>query len=400
MTQPASLSLPSGAVQTALLPLSGAQVNQGSGAEAVKSIVAGFELQATSGLAPSCSTTVTSACVNFPDERSADLKYIGATSDAPQLASIGDNILTSPAGLVYFSVTTQGRWRTAASSQEFDIYIDSNGDGAPDSVLFNTRLTGTDTLVDELVDLSTGAVIDAEPINDRFGDTDTALLNSDTLVMPVAAAALPGISASTSRIRYAVLSFSPYQSAPVDQVGDINSSGLFVNPLTLDIAKPGVAIFGSYDGDASALLYRDSPGSVLELRRDAAAYATDHGMGALVVHFQNTVGNKAQLVSLKSASSTALTMAPSTVMHGKPVTVTITVTGSGGVWPTGRVVLNRPNANGTVLNPVKSGTLVNGKATFTYSQAVPGSYTYVASYDGDANYLGSQSSVVKLKVTS
>jgi subtilisin family serine protease len=400
MTQPASLTLPSGAVQTALLPLSGAQVNQGSGAEAVKSIVSGFELQATSGLAPSCSVTVTSACVSFPDERAADLKYIGATSNAPQLASIGGNILTSPNGLAYFSITTQGSWRTAASSQEFDIYIDSNGDGAADSVLFNSRLTGSDTMVDELIDLTTGAVLDAEPINDRFGDTDTALLNSDTLVMPVAVGALPGISAATSRIKYTVLAFDPYHSGPVDQVGDILSSGDIVNPLSLDVAKPGVAVYGSYDGNASALLFRDSPGSVLALRRDAAAYAADHGKGALVVHFQNKVGNKAQIVSLKSAPAVSLTMTPGTVVHGKPVTVTITVTGSGGVTPTGRVLLNRPSSDGSQLFPVKSGTLANGKATFSYRQAVPGNYSYVASYDGDANYVAAQSSTVKLKVIS
>ena len=398
MTQPASLTLPSGSVQSALLPLTGGQVSQGTGDEAVKSTVAGFELAGVSGLAPSCSASVTSGCVNFPDERAADLKYVGATSDAPQLASIGDNILTSPAGEVDFAVTAQGRWRTAAGDSEFDIYIDSNGDGVADAVLFNTRLAGTDTLVDELIDLGTGGVLDAEPINDALGDTDTALLNSDTMVLPVAAAALPGLSAGSSRIHYAVLSFSPYQGAPVDSLGSVSGAGV-ITGMSLDVANPGVAIFGSYDGDASPLLFRDSPGSVLELRRDSAAYAADHGLGALVVHFQNTLGNKAQIVSLKTASTTTLAMAPSPVAHGKTVTVTVTVAGSGGVWPTGRVVLNRPNADGSVLYPVKSGTLVNGTATFTYSQAVPGTYLYVASYDGDANYQWSKSAVVKLKVT-
>ena len=118
--------------------------------------MAGFELQAKSGKAPACSATVTSGCVSFPDERSADLKYLGATSDALQLAANGQDPLSD--GLAYFSVTTQGPWRTAASSQEFDVYIDSNGDGEPDSVLFNTRLPGTDVLVTELVDLATGHV--------------------------------------------------------------------------------------------------------------------------------------------------------------------------------------------------------------------------------------------------
>ena len=112
---------------------------------------------------------------------------------------------------------------------------------------------------------------------------------------------LPGISAATSRIKYAVLSFSPYQGGPVDQVGDINASNQLVNPLSLDLLRPGIAVYGSYDGDASALLFRDSPGSVLTIRRDAGAYVADHGQGALIIHFQNKRGYKAQVVYLKSA---------------------------------------------------------------------------------------------------
>ncbi len=34
------------------------------------------------------------------------------------------------------------------------------------------------------------------------------------------------------------------------------------------------------------------------MQRDSAAYATDHGQGALIVHFQNAVGSKAQVVDI------------------------------------------------------------------------------------------------------
>jgi len=53
MTQAASVTLPNGDVQQALLPLTGHAVNQGSGATKVASTVAGFELQANSGWCPS-----------------------------------------------------------------------------------------------------------------------------------------------------------------------------------------------------------------------------------------------------------------------------------------------------------------------------------------------------------
>jgi subtilisin family serine protease len=392
MTQPSSMTMPAGAVQSSFLPLTGTRVNQGSGNTAVQSTVAGFELQAKSGLAPTCSNVVTSQCVHFPDERAADLKYVGATTDTPQRNSIGQSPLQD--GMAYFSVTTQGAWRTPASSQEFDIYIDSNGDNSPDSVLFNTRLTGSDTMVSELVDLGTGDVIDIETIDARFGDTDTALMNSDTMVMPVALAALPGLTSATSRIKYAVFSFSPYQSAPVDQVGDIGTNGNFVKPLSMDVLHPGVAVYGSYDGDASPLLFRDSPGSVLNLRRDVAAYGADHGMGALIVHFHNALGSKAQVVALKTKPTVTARYSATTVRRGTTVTITATVSNNGGAVPTGTITLQNIGRGVSAR-----AALVNGRATIRITPHTPATYRLRADYSGDANYLPASSSTVTFRIT-
>jgi subtilisin family serine protease len=395
MTQAASLTLPTGTVQSAFLPLSGTPVNQGTGNTAVRSTVAGFELQASSGLAPSCSNTVTSGCVHFPDERAADLKYVGATTDAPQLATIGKSVLTSPDGLAYFSITTQGPWRTAASSQEFDIYIDSTNDGVPDSVLFNTRLTDSDTLVTELFDLNTGHVIDIEGINDRLGNTDTALLDSDTLVMPVAVSALAGLSGAHPRINYAVFSFSPYQSDPVDQVGDISGTGHLVRPLSMDVTRPGVTVFGSYDGSASPLLFQDSPGSVLKVRRDAPAFGVDHGLGAMIVHFHNTVAHKAQVLLLKTKPAVTVKLSATKVASGQSITITITVSKTSGVVPTGRVTLFNVKAG----KPSATATLVNGTATVRVTPHTPGTYVHRADYSGDGNYLSASSANFTFVVT-
>jgi hypothetical protein len=298
MTQPSSIKMPNGPIQAASLPLSGQGVSQGTGPTSIQSAVAGFELQATSGALPSCGGSLTTGCIHASDERAADLKYVGTTSDAPELESIGQNPLACTAqscGLEYFAITTQGPWHTAASQNEYDVVIDSNGDGVPDAVAFNTRLTGTDIFVAATEDLS-GNILDVELINDRFGDTDTALFDSDTLVMPVAIAALPGVSVGHSRIKYGVLTFSQFSPDPVDHVGLTSSLGPD-GTLTTDVLKPGVAVFGSFNGSGSPLLYVDEPGT-LEVRRDAAAYAADHGQGALIVHFQNAVGNKAQVVDI------------------------------------------------------------------------------------------------------
>jgi subtilisin family serine protease len=295
MTQASSLHMPNGRIETALLPLSGTQLNQGSGSTAINSLVAGFELQATSGALPSCSASVTTGCIHASDERAADLKYVGTTSDAPQLTAIGANPLTD--GLAYFAITTQGPWRTPASSNEYEIYIDSNGDGKADAVLLNDRLPDTDVFVSVLVDPSTDNVLDVEAIDDRLGDTDAAVFGSDTMVLPVAIAAIPGVSATNSRITYGVVTFSTFAADPTDSVGFTSNFDLD-GTLSMDVLHPGLAVYGSYTGIGSPLLYGDQSGKAVQVRRDAVSYAADHGQGALIVHFQNAVGSKAQVVDL------------------------------------------------------------------------------------------------------
>jgi subtilisin family serine protease len=383
MTQAGSLTLPAGDVQEALLPLTGQPVNQGGGSETVQSIVAGFELQAKSGPAPTCGGPVTDGCVNFSDERSADLKAVGATSDAPQLVANGQDPLTD--GFVYFAINTQGRWRTASSSQEFDIYIDGDGDGTPDVVAYNTRFPDTDILVSELVDLSNGHVLDDELINASFGDTDTAAFDSDTLVMPVWLGAIPGLSADQSRINYAVYSFSPYQGNPVDAVGDPEW-------LSFDVLNPGIALFGSYDGSASPLLFPDAPSSVLNVRRDSAAYAADGGLGAMVVHFHNVLGEKTQLVKLKNVPTLGLTLAPNPAGRGQQVTATVTVPDTAGTAATGSVVLK---AGATTLG---TGDLADGTAHVTFARSAAGVYPVHAEYAGDDTHDPGVSATVNLTV--
>lgn len=301
MTQPASVTMPAGAVQKAILPLTGKSIRQGSGATAIQSTVAGFELQAVSGLAPTCSASVVARCVSFADQRSADLKYVGATSNAPQVYATGGTVLKS--GLLYFSITTQGPWRTAASTQEFDVSIDTNGDGQADAVLYNARYNAQDIMVSQLLDLNTGMVLDTQPINDRFGDVDTALFDSDTLVMPVAVSALPKLAVN-GRIRYGVASYSNETAGPIDTVG-LDAAGNLSKPLSINPYHPGIAVYGSVDGTTNGLLYADAPGTLLQVRRDAQRYPQDGGLGVLMVHFHNKVGNKAQVVALKSTAPAA-----------------------------------------------------------------------------------------------
>jgi subtilisin family serine protease len=389
MTQPASLTLPAGTIQNADVVLSGNGVTTPEGTpvdEAIQSIVAGFELQAKSGLSPQCSATVVSGCLRLPEERAADIKYIGTTSDAPALTAAGEDPLN---GLGYFAISTQGPWQTEATKQEFDIYIDSTGDNVPDAVLFNTRLSAQDIFVSQLIDLNTGDVLDVEAINNQLGSTDMAEFDSDTLFMPFAVSALPGIAAGHSRIKYGVLGFSAFSAAPIDMVG-LDDEGNFSNPLSFDLLRPGIAVLG----DENSMQSADLPVTSLTIRRDAPAYAADKGLGALMVHFHNKVGNKAQVVALKSASQVKLTLSATTVRAGTAVNANVAVTNTAGPVATGAVSVRR--LPGAIL---VNGTLANGKATIRLPKLAKGKYTIYVYYQGDANYLASYSNQIVLTVT-
>ncbi len=392
MTQQDAITMSDSGVDEKLLPLTGQHVNQGDDEEKVQSIVSGFELQATSDQVPSCSATVLSGCVDFEDERSADLKYVGATSSAPVVAEAGEDPLTSPQSMAYFAITTHGRWRTAATQQEFDIYLDGDGDGVADAVMFNTRLGETDVFVSVTLELATGDVLDIELINDAFGDTDTALLDSDTMVLPVAIGAIPGVTAGQSRINYAIETYNGYHPDPIDTVGTVAPDGTMTGALSMDVLNPGVVLHGTYTGDASPLLYPDTPAAVLKLRRDADAYQADGGLGAMVVHFHNDLGQKAQVLKFRSAPTVALALEPSRASRGQQVTGTVTVDPGAAGPANGAVTLMQ---GATTL---ATGTVANGTASMTFTMSEAGTFPIHAEYAGDEGHEAASSDPVNLVV--
>jgi hypothetical protein len=355
---------------------------------AVDSLVAGFELAATSPALPVCPAGQTTECVDFPDEGTADIRSVGITSDAAQVTALGGDPAAD--GLTYFAIQANHEWRTPSGIQEFDIYIDTNQDGDPDFVTFNTRLTDTDVLVAETIDLATGDVVDLEPLDNALGDTDTDLLQSNVMVLPVWNGAL-GIDPASSRFSYGILGFTGYLSGPLDTVG-VDGDNL---TLSFDPVHPGAAVYGSVDPDSNLLLFRDDPGSDLTVDRDAAAYAADKAQGLMMVHFHNKEGARVQTVALnKNASTTALTLNPTSIAAGASSTATVTVTGGAAGTPTGPVTLKEGSTT------VGSGSLnASGVATFTVTPSTAGTHTYTATYAGDANYAGGSASAT-LTVTS
>jgi subtilisin family serine protease len=408
MTQPAALSLPGAGVQSVGMTLTGHGLNQGSGATLVRSYSGGFELQATSGLAPVCATPTSDGCIRIADDRSADLKYVGFTSDAPLVQALGGSAIAD--GQAYFEITTQARWRTPVGPQEFDILIDTNNDGTPDAVVYNTRLGSTDLFLSELVDITDPAnpfIRDDEFINDRLGDTDTALFDSDTMVLPLWIKALgtandnpplPGFDSAHTRIRYGVMSFG--RSGLVDAIGvDPVTGHLNAQRMTVDVAHPAVETWKLPNieppnvNTVGLLLNPDQNGTVVTVRRDVNAYNADHATGMLFVHFHNLVGAKARVVVLKTAPKAAIKLSAASITLHHALSATVAVSNTAGHVPTGTVTLR--TAAGVA---VKSGTLVNGRVVLAWVPAARGTFSVYAAYGGDANYAAGRSAAAVFKV--
>jgi subtilisin family serine protease len=389
MTQPAQLSI--GATHTAALPLTGGDVGYGNGSAAIDSLAAGFELQATSPALPACTSGVAS-CIATTDDSGADLKAVGTTSDGDYL---------------YFAIVTQGAHSTPASKVEFDIYLDTTGDGVPDLVAYNTRYGDADVFVENLVDLDTGQVVDTELLPGVLHGVDTAIYDSDVLVVPVALGNTfrdgtgqvvgygLGHYLTGSTVRYGVQSFGT-GSAELDEVG---LSATKAPQIPVDVAQPAITVA---DGSSTGPFVRDQAGARPTLTENPLSYAADGGLGLLMVHFHNVVGDKAQVVALTTPGvppviGPAPKVRPTVVLKvkhraraGKRLKVKVKVKPVNGIVATGRVRLK--DAGGHHATRLR-----DGKAVFKLRPR-RGRLHLKATYGGDATYLSAHSRTRTVRV--
>ncbi|MFZ1941409.1 MAG: Ig-like domain repeat protein [Terracidiphilus sp.] len=121
------------------------------------------------------------------------------------------------------------------------------------------------------------------------------------------------------------------------------------------------------------------------------------GLGSVDVNKLAT--NWQPLTGSSTASVTLSTGGVTSIMHGDPLTATVTVTGNGATTPTGDVVLM---AGSQGVDRITLGA--TGTATVTFGEAsgveLPGgSYNLTAHYAGDANFAAANSSAMALTVS-
>lgn len=301
MSQPGSLPLSAGREQEGQLNLTGTDLGRGGSNGTgdadpdndIFSIAAGFELQATSGMSPQCGGSVTTRCIRLAEEGGADLKQVGYTSDGPYT--------TAEDSQAYFALTTHAPFSIPSGKMNFQVDIDVDGDHEADVYLVNNRLVqgeqDEDVFVSDLFDPDDpeGGSLDLQPLNGRFGDLDTALYDSDTMVLPFSTKALEeyGINKDNPRINYGVVTYSNYSDQLIDAVGIESGTGKV--QLSADLFEPGVTVT---DSSGSGPLVRDIDGRGVTVTRDVDSYREDRGEGLLMLHFHNEVGDKGQAVGL------------------------------------------------------------------------------------------------------
>jgi subtilisin family serine protease len=253
------------------LRISGAGVDQGTGAQRFASVASVLTLGATSGKEKPCAANQTSGCLYIPSDAAADLRYVGAGS-APGTDGSYAN------GWLYFGVNTWGQAATFGHTVSPFVQLDTTGDGVPDFEVDSEFVAGTDVPVATLYDLHRGVAVDQEPINTVFGDVDTNEFDTDTVLLPVWPAAIGVKPGDTSfPITYQVGTSDGYLSGAVD-----------ASPaITYDVADPTVAV--------SAPLYYDRAGSTIPFALGSDATADTR---ALVLHLQGDPGRRAEVLSL------------------------------------------------------------------------------------------------------
>ncbi len=254
--------------------------------EDMVSIVTAFELQHVSPDLPT-----------RPNIANADLQYVGVASDYYAAGSVEDTVIA-------FGVATHQAWETP-NVVEFDIYIDTDRDGRPEYLLYNTNYgsaTGTsasDVFITALVDLRTREASLQFFLNGlSAAELNTAPFNSRVMMLPVYAADL-GLTAGNAAFNYMVVSYSGDNELYNLPGTEEDEAIVDQTPwLSFNAAQPGLDLTG---GQAGLPAYLDLPGEEIPLRFFASSFNASNSLGVLLLHHHNPRGSQAEIVLARGA---------------------------------------------------------------------------------------------------
>jgi minor extracellular serine protease Vpr len=194
-----------------------------------------------------------------------------------QAAGVQSFPLSATDAIMYFALSTHDRWSNAAVN-EYDIVIDTTGDGAADFVVIGYDLGALTTgsfdgrLAVFRLNLATGALSALY--------LATAPTDSSTLLLPIFASDL-GLTPEAGTFTYSVQSFS-LEGAGAD-------------------AMPGTASFNPFDPALEEFPYAVvAPGAStsVDVSFDPQAFAKQKPLGIMVVSTDDAAGAEVQLIEV------------------------------------------------------------------------------------------------------
>jgi len=205
-------------------------------------------------------------------------QYVGAASAVAALKAAGAD--TSEARLS-FGISTWGNWQEVTPRGTYYVFIDTDKDGTSDYRLQTVREKGLDYPLVKVSKRSNGkwqAIENAlYPLNGTWGDTDTNIMDSNTLVMTVPLSVL-GLDpeAESTEISYSVTTSSAFSATTVVDTTD---------SVVFNYAAPKLWFSGDSAGVPN--LFVDAPETQLVAHRNGDA----KNVSALFLHMHNATGD-------------------------------------------------------------------------------------------------------------
>jgi subtilisin family serine protease len=296
---------------------------------------------------------------------SGDFKYVGWSSTVPEVQHLGREGALAY-GQLNIGIATYGQWATLGWTVTPEIDIDVDRDGDIDLVTVVTKLNAdTDLTTVETYTVPDFDLVGLEYVNNEPGDIDTGVFDNSVLVAPINLDDVGIVAGDKPMV---------YVSTWSDSYGD-DADGFVddVAPFVVDPFTPPLWFETNFNLSSSATTGKTS----IPVHRTAS---TKSGKVLLLNHQNADPTSRAQVVSIKTASSTKLALSPTTARFGSAVKATAVVTGS--VAPTGKVEFRQGAKVLARANLAITGT--TGKATVTLPKSLK-----VGKHPLTAVYLGS-----------
>jgi subtilisin family serine protease len=258
-------------------------------------LASAFELAATSPTVPGLSESL----------RGADLKYVGVTNNF----SVTQQITNST---VFFGLASHVPWSTPNEIQ-FQVYIDSNLDGVDDYIVLNTTAVParpSDAFLSSICRILPNGTCTV--VSRSFWDTwppaaspsgfglDAAPFNTSVMFQAVGTRQL-GLTPSQTRIRYHVETRARAADGFTRLVDRVPAAG----SIEYDVAHPALAPISAAPGlTRGRPLFLDVNGGQISGAADPLLLATRHGQDLLILHHHNLPAQQAEVVTVRSTSST------------------------------------------------------------------------------------------------